>query len=91
MKAKPLHYQGKYHVQSATVRAVAYADQLTTCWRCGRTLREVKQIRPRARWTAGHLIDGMVDGPLAPECSPCNYAAGARLGNARRRRTPLSW
>lgn len=82
---KPPHYRGRYHVQAATLRAHAYANPDTTCWRCHRTLEQIRQHHPRARWTAGHLIDGQVGGPLAPECSPCNYSAGAKLGNRNRR------
>lgn len=84
---KPAHYQGSYHVQARRVRQHAYANPNTRCWRCTLTLAEIRKTKPRAKWTAGHLVDGQAGGPLAPECSPCNYANGARTGNRRRRRT----
>lgn len=86
---KPAHYRGSYHVDSAHVRAMAYANPETLCWRCGRTLAQIRQVKPRARWTAGHLIDSLPGGPLAPECSPCNYAAGGKLRHHTR--TDLTW
>lgn len=92
--AKKPHYTGSYHVQSRRIRDAANADPTTRCWRCRRTMAEIRARKPRARWTAGHLIDGMKDGPLAPECSPCNYAAGARLTHQKRKthkRTQLTW
>lgn len=59
------------------------------CWRCGRLL-DIDSA-----WTVGHLID-RADAPhlaadpgnWAPECSRCNYSAGARSGNRRRARRP---
>ena len=78
-KQKGAHHRGTYHVASARVRAAAYANPLTRCWRCGRTLPEIRTHKPKAKWTAGHLNDGQVGGPLAAECSPCNYSAGATL------------
>ena len=98
-KQKPAHYRGRYHVQSAKLRQAAYANPSTTCWRCGRTLTEVRAKNPRAKWTAGHLIDGQPDGPLAPECSPCNFRAGQALAAQHRRKhrpqppnvTDLTW
>jgi hypothetical protein len=82
------HYAGSYTRQARKVRAQAYADESTTCWRCGRTRAE--HGKP---WTAGHLNDGQVGGPLAPECQTCNTSAGAKLGNARRQglRTTRDW
>lgn len=82
------HYRGTYWRDSARIRALAYANPHTRCWRCGRTRAE--HGRP---WQAGHIHDGQVGGPLAPECQPCNASAGARLGNQRRRglRTSRSW
>lgn len=84
-RVKGAHHMGTYHQASARVRAAAYANPGTRCWRCGRTLPEIRKLKPRAKWTAGHLNDGQVNGPLAPECSPCNYSAGATL---RHRCTP---
>lgn len=82
------HHRGRYHVAAAHVRAQAYANPLTTCWRCNRTLTEIQQLKPQAHWTAGHLIDGDPSAPLLAECSPCNYGQGARIGNAKRTPRP---
>jgi len=58
------------------------------CRRCGRPLTEL------SRWTVGHIIDRAQGGPKDranewPECAPCNYSAGGKVGaartNARRR------
>lgn len=80
------HHTGSYQARAAAVRAAANANPTTTCWRCGRTLAEHPPHRngKPARWTAGHIHDGQIDGPLAPEASTCNYSAGATLGNKRR-------
>lgn len=83
-KVKAPHHRGTYHVESAKIRAAAYAQPWTTCWRCGQTLAQIRARKPRAKWTAGHINDGEVGGVLLPECSPCNASAGAKLGNARR-------
>lgn len=91
-KPKAPHHRGTYHVQAAHTRAAAYLDNTTRCWRCGQTLDEIRKTKPHAKWTAGHLVDGQVNGPMAAECSPCNYSAGAAAGNRRRRpRTDLTW
>lgn len=83
--AKAAHHRGDYQKRAAKVRARANADASTTCWRCGLTLAQcrTKTGKP-ARWTAGHVIDSNPDSPLLPECSTCNYSAGAKLGNRRR-------
>jgi hypothetical protein len=83
------HYSRSYARRAATVRAQAYADPTTRCRRCGKTLAEV----PGSTWDAGHVIDGQIDGPLAPEHAGCNRSAGARLGNQRRKglRTSRRW
>lgn len=88
---KPAHYRGSYHTQSARIRARAYANPATTCWRCGLTLAQVRQHHPHAKWTAGHIIDGQPGGPMAPEDSWCNYSQGAKLRHARAKRTALTW
>lgn len=84
MARKP-HHSGSYVRDSAALRAAAYADPHTRCWRCHLTLTQCtnRDGKP-ARWTAGHLNDGQIGGPLAPECGRCNYAAGARRGNGMR-------
>ena len=85
------HYRGSYHVQSKRIRDAANANPNTRCWRCGLTLHQIRQTKPKARWTAGHIIDGLPESPLAAECSPCNYGEGARLGNRRSRTRSLTW
>jgi hypothetical protein len=82
------HYAGDYARRAAAIRAAANADPLTRCWRCGRTLAEVRDAKPAATWDAGHLIDSDPASPLAAECSPCNRGAGARMGNASHDRPP---
>jgi len=79
------HYTGSYKRTALRMRATANADPTSTCWRCKRTLGEIHATRPDARWTVGHLIDGDPQSPLAIECSPCNFSAGARRGNALRK------
>jgi hypothetical protein len=85
-KTKP-HHAGSYASRAAKVRAYAYADPDTRCWRCGKTL---DQHRHRdgspAVWNAGHVIDGQVGGLLMPEASSCNKSAGATYRNRTRRR-----
>lgn len=85
MTSKAHHRSPAYARQSRLVRAAANADPATRCWRCGRTLPEHPSHKTGAppRWTAGHVNDGQLDGPLAAEASTCNYTAGARLGAAR--------
>lgn len=86
------HYGGSYRTVAQRLVATANADQATTCGRCGLRLDEHSPHangRP-AFWTAGHVIDSQVDGPLRPEASTCNMAAGGRLGAARSRGVPTS-
>ena len=72
------HYGGTYRRRAAAITAAANANPATRCRRCNRTMAEIHDEHPAAIWTAGHLVKGQVDGDLAPECSPCNYAAGGR-------------
>ena len=90
---KGAHHSGGYHVHARRVREMAQANPDQRCWRCGRTLDEHKPHKngKPAKWTAGHVVDGQVGGPLAPEASTCNYTAGAIAGNQQRRRTDLTW
>ena len=87
-KTKGPHHRGTYHVRARQVRAAAYANPATQCWRCGRTLN---QHKPGDRWTAGHIHDGDPNSPLLPEARSCNSSAGATLGNQRRNQGPLAW
>lgn len=75
------HRDPLYQRRAKLVRAAAYANPTTRCWRCGRTLAE-----HRRRWHAGHVIEGdnSPTGPLAPECEPCNLSHGAAYGNRMR-------
>lgn len=52
-----------------------------TCWRCGHP------INPGQRWDLGHH-DHDRTRYQGPEHARCNRAAGARKGNAGRRRKP---
>ena len=86
------HYRGGYQREAAAVRAAAYGDPATRCWRCGLTLDEARQLHgKRITWDAGHLRAGEVGGPLAAECSRCNRSAGAREGNAARMPRSRVW
>ena len=89
------HHRGTYFAQAAAVRARANVDPTTRCWRCGRTLAQHPPHRngKPARWTAGHVHDGQIGGPLEPEASTCNYSAGATMGNRQRAplRTTRTW
>ena len=71
-------YRGSYALKSRGLRAAAYANPDTRCWRCGRTLAQVAFDLPgrKVTWDAGHTDDPAR--PLAAECSPCNRADGAR-------------
>lgn len=86
-KPKQAHHRGTYHRRSRLVVAAARADLSTRCWRCNRTMAEIRKVKPRAIWTAGHLVDGQIEGELRPECSPCNFGAGGRL----RHHKPHPW
>jgi hypothetical protein len=66
------------------------------CWQCGQTLATCGPNRDgrhrngaRAKWTAGHVLDGDPASQLALECSPCNYRRGAEHGNRQRPHRPL--
>ena len=74
------HRRGSYQTDAARVRAIAYSDPATRCRRCGLTLAD----KPGDTWDAGHVNDGQIGGPLAPEHSSCNRSAGAIAGNRRR-------
>lgn len=89
---KAPHHKGSHQVRARRLTRAANANPNTICWRCGRTLPQHpphRNGRP-AYWTAGHLHDGRIGGPLAPEASTCNYSAGATAGNRRRGRTRVT-
>jgi hypothetical protein len=88
---KRAHYRGDYARGAAHVRALAYGDPTTRCWRCGLTLAERRVSNPRATWDAGHLEDGAIGGALAPECSTCNRSAGAAAGYRRGQPRSRKW
>lgn len=82
-RTKGPHHRGTYHRRSLAIVTAARSNPATRCWRCGRTLTEHPPHhngRPPF-WTAGHIIDGQVNGELRPEASTCNYSAGARRRN----------
>jgi hypothetical protein len=90
---KAAHHRGTHQARAKRITDAAYRNPHQTCWRCGLTLTEIQARYPRRRvhWTGGHLIDGLEDGPMAPECSPCNYTDGQRLAQLRRQRTAFTW
>lgn len=81
------HYGGNYKPRARQVRDAANANPATVCWRCGRTLAQVRTAFPKRRvtWDAGHTIDGDPHCPLLAECSPCNRGAGQALTETKRR------
>ena len=84
MAGKAHHADPTYRSAAAHVRAQAYANPSTTCWRCGLTLDEARRIRPNETWQAGHLVDGDLSAGLMPEHARCNASAGAKALNAKR-------
>lgn len=76
---KPAHRRGSYQRRAAAVRAAAYSDSTTVCWRCGLTL----DAKPGDTWDAGHEHDGDPNSRLLPEHSSCNRSAGGKLGAKR--------
>jgi hypothetical protein len=84
VKAKPAHHRGTHQVRARRVTDQAKADPNAQCWRCGLTLSAHPSHRDGRPpfWTAGHIIDGLKDGPLAPEASVCNFAAGGKQSRA---------
>lgn len=92
-RGKAPHHRGPHQVTARRIKQAADADLTTRCWRCQRTMPEIRRTKPHAQWQAGHLTDGQVGGPYAPECSPCNAAAGARITNNKKQppRTDLTW
>ena len=89
---KPL-YLGSYKARADRLKADAYANPNTACWRCGRTLaqHEAHKNGKPPRWTAGHVRDGDPTSPLAAEASTCNYRAGAVLLQQMREPRSREW
>jgi hypothetical protein len=79
------HYRGDYARRAAIVRAAANANPDIRCARCG------ELARAGDPWTAGHVNEGQVNGPLRPEHRSCNCAAGASYGNGRREPRSEQW
>jgi hypothetical protein len=73
-----------HDLRAKPIRERAYADPSTRCWRCGRTLAEVKAAEPMRRvvWHAGHT-GGRWD-PLLAECSLCNWRDSAATTRMKR-------
>jgi hypothetical protein len=74
--ARRSHYHGDYGARSASVRRVASADPLTTCWICG------EPAKPGDPWTADHVEPGNPGSILLPAHRSCN----SRRGDGRGRR-----
>jgi hypothetical protein len=93
-KTKAPHHKGRYHQASRALVAAAYANPDTRCWRCDKTLAQhpnTKTGNP-PRWSAGHVIDGQINGPLRPEVLSCNSRAGAVIGNrSPKRKKGATW
>jgi hypothetical protein len=82
------HYRGNYQVRARLVRDAAYADPLTRCWRCGKTL---SQHVTGDTWQAGHVRDGDYTSPLLPEARSCNARAGQARSVAKREPRSQTW
>lgn len=97
MARRARHYTGGYDRRRAAMLASANADPSTRCAMpgCGRTLAEHPNTKSgkRPTWTVDHVRPGDPLSPLRLAVSSCNFAAGARLGNERRRRlrTSVDW
>ena len=86
---KAPHHRHRYHVTSRAVTAAAHADPTTRCWKCHRTIAQVRETKPRATWCSGHVTPGQVNGPMLPECTECSGREGATMTNSKR--TDLTW
>lgn len=96
-RQKPAHHRGSHQADAARIVEAAKADPSTRCWKCKRTIVEVRRSEPNARWIGGHVVAGQVGGPYKAECSVCSNREGADITNAKRRgkrrraRGPLGW
>lgn len=86
-KVKAAHHRGTHQRRARAVVAAANANPATLCRRCG------QPARPGDPWQAGHINDGQIDGPLAPEHRSCNARAGQALSAQRRKplQTTRDW
>ena len=91
MANKAHHADPLFRKAGAAIRARANANPNTRCWRCERTMADIRKDHPNATWDAGHIIDGTLAGGLAAECSRCNRSHGAAMGNAQREPTSRRW
>jgi 5-methylcytosine-specific restriction endonuclease McrA len=72
----------------ARIRPAVFARYGRACWRCGGYATTVGHVVARVLG-GGHDLEN-----LRPECAPCNYGAGAALGNrlrAPRGCAPRGW
>lgn len=76
-----------FKLRAKPVRDRANADPTTRCWRCGRTLAEVRRAEPgrTVAWHAGHTVTGDRWSPLLAECSVCNLRDAAKTTTLKRR------
>lgn len=76
-----------FKLRAKPVRERAYADPSTRCWRCGRTLAEVREANPGRRvvWHAGHTVTGDPYSPLMAEDSLCNLRDAQATTTLQRR------
>ena len=89
---KAAHHRGTYHRDAMRVRAQAWANPDTRCWKCERQIHEITHRNGRpARWTAGHVVDGQAGGMMLPECSVCACSTGAQRGNRMREPRSVDW
>lgn len=96
--AKAAHHRGTHQANARKLVTAGNATPGAVCWRCGLTLHQHAPHKNgrRARWTAGHTIDGSLTAAmwenitfrpppgdwLALEASTCNFSAGAALSSA---------
>lgn len=81
------HYTGDYDRRAKAVTTKAKRNPATRCMspECKHGNGTLAQHPPGSTWDAGHINAGQPNGPLQPEVSCCNRAAGARIGNRRRK------
>lgn len=75
---KAPQYRGTYHVRSLANLRTWNADPTTRCYVCHRTISEVRQDYPKAKWHNGHRWPNDPAAPLDAWCSRCNIAESNR-------------